>query len=119
MAALLGVNAATLRYWERGRTTEPGVTHVPKILAFLGYDPRPEPQDLPGRCRWRREAMGLTQKDLALQLGLDPSSICRFESRKLGGRKVRELVERFVRDGEEPGLCRQEATESSSAETSR
>jgi len=93
----IGVSEATLYNWETGRVNQPETRHLPKILAFLGGDPREEPEDLPGRCRWRREALGLSQRTLARRLGLDPTSVMRVETGRRIGRRLRGKVEEFVR----------------------
>jgi len=40
---MLGCGPGTLGTWEKGRVA-PDVRFWPAILAFLGYDPRPEPE---------------------------------------------------------------------------
>lgn len=44
----------------------------PKIIKFLGYDPRPEPTSLPGRLLAFRTGRGMSQKSKVGKLGVDP-----------------------------------------------
>jgi len=46
---------------------------MPAVIAFLGYDPHPDPKTLGETLRAYRRALGLTQQELAKQLG-----ICRY-----------------------------------------
>ena len=47
LARTLGCDPGTLLNWEKGRVA-PDVGFWPAILAFLGYDPRPEPTGFGG-----------------------------------------------------------------------
>jgi ribosome-binding protein aMBF1 (putative translation factor) len=57
----------------------PDVRFWPAILRFLGCDPRPEPEGFGGRLKRAREDEGLTERDLARQLGLDSSTVSAWE----------------------------------------
>lgn len=82
LAARLGVGVMTVGNWELGKE-QPGIRHTAAILAFLGYDPEPAGDSLPGRLRDVRRHHGLTQAELAARLGQDEHQICRWE----GGRQ--------------------------------
>ena len=75
--------------WELGKTT-PRVGDIPRITRFLGYDPRPEPETLAARLVWHREGQGLTQAKFARKLGVDPSTLAKWE------RGERGPAERYV-----------------------
>jgi transcriptional regulator with XRE-family HTH domain len=77
-ARAMGCDPGTLANWEKGRVS-PDVRFWPAILAFLGYDPRPEPQTLGGRIRAARMAEGLSERELARKLGLDPGTVAAWE----------------------------------------
>lgn len=49
--------------------------HWPAVIAFLGYDPSPEPQSFGERIQVARRRQGLSQKELAGSLGLDPVTV--------------------------------------------
>jgi DNA-binding transcriptional regulator YiaG len=96
-ARSLGVNAWTLANWEKGYT-QPKLRFWPRIIQFLGYDPNPEPIDLPQKLFSARRRRGLSIRDLANQLGVDPETLRRWErgNRIPRGRWL-ELVEEFLR----------------------
>lgn len=58
---------------------DPEFRHLPAIVAFLGYDPRPEPQSLAERLVAFRKAKGWPQSRLANELRVDPSTLGRWE----------------------------------------
>lgn len=82
LAEKLGVTEMTVGSWELGKE-QPGIRHTASIVRFLGFDPEPTKDSLPGRLRAVRRRLGLTQAELATRLGQDEHQICRWE----GGRK--------------------------------
>jgi transcriptional regulator with XRE-family HTH domain len=78
VAREIGCSQASLANWEKGHRA-PEIRFLPSILAFLGYDPRPEPLTFGGRVRAAREGKGLSEQALARRLGLDPSTVCVWE----------------------------------------
>ena len=78
VAGQLGVCKGTLENWEQGKY-EPEFRFLPAIIHFLGYDPRTEPQSLGERIRATRHEQGISQQELARQLGLDPSTVTAWE----------------------------------------
>jgi transcriptional regulator with XRE-family HTH domain len=79
VAKQIGVNAATITNWERNAST-PAIGHMPGIIRFLGYDPLPAPISLPGRLLNFRRELGMTQREMAERLGVDPSTLRDWES---------------------------------------
>jgi len=67
---LLGVTSFTVLNWEKGKT-EPPIASLPSILQFLGYDPYPEPTNLPERLLAKRRQMGWSLKEAARHFGVD------------------------------------------------
>ncbi len=67
---LLGVTSFTVLNWEKGKT-EPPIAALPAILRFLGYNPFPEPANLPERLLAIRRQMGWSIKEAARHLGMD------------------------------------------------
>jgi DNA-binding XRE family transcriptional regulator len=59
VALRLGVHAASVRNWEMGRT-EPALDMLRGVIAFLGYDPRPEPSAIGEMIKLWRTARGLS-----------------------------------------------------------
>jgi len=93
VADKLGCNEATVTNWELKRTS-PQLRFVPRIIAFLGYVPQEHaPRTLGERIVATRRLLGLTQKELARRLGVDPSTLGRWE--RDGGKPPRKLLERL------------------------
>jgi DNA-binding transcriptional regulator YiaG len=96
----LGINTWTLANWEKGYTN-PALRFWPGIIEFLGYDPMPEPKpsDLAQRIQWTRRRRGLSLRELAKQLGVDPDTLRRWECGIRTPRgKYLALVGRFLGD---------------------
>ena len=69
-AKRLGVNPWTVLNWEKDHT-EPPIESMPTIIRFLGYDPFPEPKNIPERLLTKRRAMGWSIREAARRLGVD------------------------------------------------
>jgi transcriptional regulator with XRE-family HTH domain len=78
-AKLMGVATTTLTNWEVGGR-RPAIRHVPKMIRFLGYDPRPKPTSLAERLTNAREGLGLSVEAMAKHLGADPGTLRGWES---------------------------------------
>lgn len=83
VAALIGVHELTITNWE-GNASQPPVQYIPAIIRFLGYDPLRKATSFPEHLIAARRARGMTQKQLARELGIDPSTIQDWET---GGHK--------------------------------
>jgi len=97
VAAALGVSAETIQNWETNRTRV-ATRFLPKVVAFLGYDPRQEAGNLGDRIRALRERQGLSQASLAEKLGLNVSTVTAWELGRVRKRsaKVRRRFDRFL-----------------------
>lgn len=92
-AAQLGVKAWTVHNWETGQR-KPEIRFIPALVAFLGYDPEPvEEGTLAGRLIARRRELGLSQREAACSLQIDPGTWAGWE---LGARIAREAHRRVV-----------------------
>jgi DNA-binding XRE family transcriptional regulator len=79
VATQIGVGRQTVNYWENGHFN-PEVQFVPKIVAFLGYDPfAPPPDGFPGELKGARIAAGLSRCQLAAQLRIHPYTVAKWE----------------------------------------
>lgn len=83
LATRLGVNPWTILNWEKGYTSPP-IAAIPVILAWLGYDPYPEPATLSERLMAKRRSMGWSIKEAARLLGVDEGTWAAWELGSLG-----------------------------------
>jgi transcriptional regulator with XRE-family HTH domain len=99
LANQLGMSESSVPHWERN-TTAPAIRFVPRIIAFLGYDPYPEPIDLSQRLFCGRRRQGLSICGLAKHLGINPETLRRWERGiRIPRRRWRDLVEGFLDRG--------------------
>jgi len=78
VADRLGVDKTSVYNWENNRTT-PAFEYMPAIIRFLGYDPQPPARDWGDRLAQCRKAAGLSQKEAARQMQVDPGTLARWE----------------------------------------
>jgi transcriptional regulator with XRE-family HTH domain len=78
VAKHLGVCQPCAYNWE-SNTSQPDIAYMPAVIRFLGYNPLPSVEGLGAQLVQRRTALGLTQKELARRLGVDPSTLARWE----------------------------------------
>jgi transcriptional regulator with XRE-family HTH domain len=79
VASQLRVRIDTLRNWEQNQT-KPTLRYLPKVIAFLGYDPFPnDPTTISQKLLKYRKLHGLSQEELARQIGIDPTTLGRIE----------------------------------------
>jgi transcriptional regulator with XRE-family HTH domain len=79
VAGSLGANPWTYLLWEHDRTV-PTARFVSLIVEFLGYDPSPKGEIFQDRLRASRRRLGLSQRGLARRLGVDVSTVQKWES---------------------------------------
>ena len=69
----------TVWNWEHDRT-RPDLKLMPEVSAFLGYEPNHTPTEtLSERIIAFRHRYGLSQRELAAQLGVDPCTVASWE----------------------------------------
>lgn len=78
LAKQLGVNPGTMVNWERNATT-PALRLVPRIIHFIGCFPLAPGHFLPEKLKVYRRPQDLSQKELAGRLGVDESTVGRWE----------------------------------------
>jgi len=98
-AAQIGVDEASVWNWEKGGM-KPEIRHLPRIINFLGYNPLPKPEGLPARLVWARSIRGIDRVASARLLGIDPSTLARWETgrRKPAGRH-RDSLQKLFKTG--------------------
>jgi transcriptional regulator with XRE-family HTH domain len=95
VAAKLGVIASTIWNWEHGWTID--LPYIPRIIAFLGYNPIPCPDDLMERLAWYKQVNGLTLEKLGAEMGRTPEQLADWlAGRHKPCRRNREEVELFL-----------------------
>jgi transcriptional regulator with XRE-family HTH domain len=99
VAQQLGVKTETVTNWEKNYTA-PQLYLIPRVIQFLGYDPVEDDSDslsLGERVVRVRQRLGITQKDLARRLGVDPSTLAHWEyGRRRPMPKNRAKLEEFI-----------------------
>ncbi len=78
VAARIGVAESTVYLWETNRVL-PEVRSMPGIINFLGYAPYDPGWSLGQRLKAIRSALGLSQGEFARRVGLDPSTVAKWE----------------------------------------
>jgi len=98
VARELGVSLGTVVNWEQNHT-EVATRFLPRVVAFLGFDPRPADELFGERIRALREGLGLSQVVLAKKLGVNASTVVAWERgrRKKLFPRIRRQFEDFLR----------------------
>jgi DNA-binding transcriptional regulator YiaG len=96
VAEHIGVDTTTIHNWE-GNKSVPAIRYIPAILRFLGYNPFPPALTLPERLATVRKMLGMSQRNLAEFLGVDPGTLQGWEAGQHEpiGRNV-ALIDRFL-----------------------
>jgi transcriptional regulator with XRE-family HTH domain len=96
VARILGVDSMTVNNWERNRC-QPKLYLTPKIVQFLGCNPFPTNQNssIIEAIKAYRLMHGLSQKNMARALGIDPTTLARWENGR--SRPVATLRKRLAR----------------------
>ena len=77
-AALLGADSKSVMWWERGERV-PLVSAYPAIIAYLGYEPWPEPQTLGAALLAERRRRGVETRKAADLARVDEGTWRRWE----------------------------------------
>ena len=95
LAARLGVCHKTIINWETGDTNVP-MRAYPAVLAFLGYDPFPEPQTLAERLQAIRRGRGWKVRTAAKSIGVDEDTWRLWEAGRTPSRKHGAVISRVL-----------------------
>ena len=79
VAERIGVDTDTITNWELNRS-EPKIQYLPKVIDFLEYVPFSPGESFPERLKAYRMVKGLTQRQLARELGVDPTTVMKWEA---------------------------------------
>jgi len=79
VAKAIGVDTLTVCNWENNLTS-PRIYLLPKVYSFLGYNPlQSNANSLGEKIKQYRIQRGLSLRKLAKQLGIDPTTLTRWE----------------------------------------
>jgi transcriptional regulator with XRE-family HTH domain len=97
VAKVIKVSTDTITGWELNRNT-PTPKYVKKIIEFLGYSPFvSEKATLNEQLYYTRLTLGLTQKQIAKQIGCNETTIRMIElNQGKAGVKIRYMLETFL-----------------------
>ncbi|MBI4467752.1 MAG: helix-turn-helix domain-containing protein [Acidobacteria bacterium] len=97
VAAQIGVDPDTIWNWESNATT-PALTLIPRVINFLGYVPFVLAGSLTEKLALFRKTRGLSIRQLAGELGVDPSTLAGWEAgRHKPERKFLDRIEELLR----------------------
>jgi len=96
VAKMIGCDEMTVVNWEKGYAS-PRIHHMPRVVEFLGFNPLQKCDTLAQKIVSHRKALGLTQKEFARQLDVDPSTLARWErgEREPQGQFAESLLSRL------------------------
>ena len=79
VAEIVGCDKMTVVNWEKCHTALPHIRHMAGVVQFLGFNPFSAGDTMAQRLGNHRKARGLTQKAFAAQLGVDQSTLAKWE----------------------------------------
>lgn len=90
------MNESTVLDWENN-ACPPAIRLFPRMFAFLGYDPSPDPQSLAERLVMKRRHVGLSRRRMAKVLTADEGTLAAWETgkRRPSGRRL-QIVEQLL-----------------------
>jgi DNA-binding XRE family transcriptional regulator len=93
LSSNLNVSDITIYLWEKNKV-KPSLAQIPKIIEFLSRDPfEKETEKLGDKIREYRRVHGITQKELAEQLGVDQTTLAGWERGKhKPTKRFREII---------------------------
>jgi transcriptional regulator with XRE-family HTH domain len=78
VAEIIGCDEMTVVNWEKGYAS-PRINLMSKVVEFLGFNPFQKCDTLAQHMVGHRKSFGITQKEFARKLGVDPSTLARWE----------------------------------------
>lgn len=97
VARRIGLDVVSIHKWETNKCT-PQVRYFPRIIDFLGYYPYDVPDNTTGQLVAARHHLGLSQKQLAKRLDIDPATLAGWEvGRRTPGKKYQERINELLK----------------------
>ncbi len=78
VAKIIGCDTTTVTNWEKNHTS-PQINYMAAVVGFLGFNPFPNGSTLAEGLVNSRMLQGKTQEDFAGELGVDPSTLGKWE----------------------------------------
>jgi transcriptional regulator with XRE-family HTH domain len=78
VAEQIGVGNCLINNWE-GDHSQPHLQIMPAVIEFLGYNPLPPATTCAERLVRHRTLLGLSQEESTRSIGVDPSTLARWE----------------------------------------
>jgi transcriptional regulator with XRE-family HTH domain len=101
IAERIGVDTSSVFNWESNKK-HPDVRFMPAIIAFLGYNPLPGATTYAQRLVRHRTSLGLSQEASARRIGVDPSTLARWErGERVPKGAAADRAERLLAEAEE------------------
>ena len=99
---MIGVDETSVHNWEINKT-RPVLRCVPALIRFLGYNPLLNPASIAEQLVQYRSMRGMHQDGLAALIGVNPSTLARWErgEREPSG-KYRKKVDVVLRTATSP-----------------
>jgi len=99
LARQLGTDEGSVAAWEDG-SRRPSLRKLPKVLEFLKYDPRTPSKTIGERLRQYRTARGVSHRELARAIGVDPSTVNSWErGEHKPSRKCLRMLAKVISEG--------------------
>ena len=87
VACIIGVEETSIFNWEKN-LSKPSFKRIPRIVEFLGYIPfQLGNLSLGDQIKLYRKLRGISQKNLAKEIGIDPTTLAKWETNR---RKIPE-----------------------------
>ena len=77
-AEIIGVDKTTIVNWEKNHA-QPAICHMGGVVRFLGYSPFRECDTMAQQLLSHRKTLGITQESFARLLGVDPTTLAKWE----------------------------------------
>ncbi len=82
IARIIGVEETSIYNWEKN-LSNPSIKYIPKIIEFLGYIPfQLDTLSLGDQIKLYRKLRGISQKNLAKEIDIDPTTLAKWEANK-------------------------------------
>ena len=83
VARIIGVEETSIYNWEKNLSNS-SIKYIPKVIEFLGYIPfQLDTLSLGDQIKLYRKLRGISQKNLAKEIDIDPTTLAKWEANKM------------------------------------